>query len=131
MAALRSDIWTTSRLYWIGLYESDSKKWKWFLHVDLAPIIGCYAKRLVGEGKHTLPSHHRVVVTAGIDVKTNIQSCGCCSSSTACYSSPRWETFWATWLCFYTSAPTLISPVVPCGEFISASLPVCTFSGTQ
>ena len=84
MAALRIDIRTTSRLYWLGLYESESKKWQWFLRVDLAPTIGCYAKRLVGEGKHMLPSYHRVVVTAGIDPKANIQSCGCYSSSTAC-----------------------------------------------
>ncbi|KAN0136045.1 hypothetical protein V8E53_006206 [Lactarius tabidus] len=37
-------------LYWIGLYEErDSTKWKWLLHVDLAPAIGYGAKRVIGE----------------------------------------------------------------------------------
>jgi hypothetical protein len=35
-------------LYWVGLYE-DSKKWAWFFQVDLAPGIGYYTKRVVGE----------------------------------------------------------------------------------
>ena len=61
MAALRSDIRTTSRLSWIGLYEAqDSKKWEWFLQADLAPTIGCYAKRVIGEGKHTHSLHTTV-----------------------------------------------------------------------
>jgi hypothetical protein len=54
-----------SRLYWVGLYEKQgSTKWKWFFQVDLAPKIGYVIKRVVGEGKHTLPSYHSVVVTA-------------------------------------------------------------------
>jgi hypothetical protein len=47
MAAL-THVRTTSRLYWIGLYE-DSKKWEWFFQVDLAPGIGYCTKRVVGE----------------------------------------------------------------------------------
>ncbi|KAN0136052.1 hypothetical protein V8E53_006213 [Lactarius tabidus] len=39
-----------SVLYCIGLYEAPgSKKWEWFLQVDLAPKIGNGAKRVVGE----------------------------------------------------------------------------------
>jgi hypothetical protein len=56
--AVLSDVWTTLRLYWIGLYEAqDSKKWGWFFQVDLAPTIGYCTKCVVGEGKHTLPSY--------------------------------------------------------------------------
>ena len=44
-----------SRLYWIGLYD-DSKKWKCFFRVDLAPAIGYCAMRVVGECESTYMS---------------------------------------------------------------------------
>jgi len=44
-----TEVSTTSRLYWIGLYEErDSYKWRWFFKVDLSPAIGHYTKRVVG-----------------------------------------------------------------------------------
>ena len=70
------------------------------------------------------------VVTAGVDVKTNIQSCGCCSSLMACYSS-RWATSWATWLCSCLSSLSCMSHVVNRGESILACLSAHMFSGTQ
>ena len=53
--AVLTDVPTTLRLYWFGLYE-DSIKWKWLFQVDLAPAIGYCAKRAVAECKHTYTS---------------------------------------------------------------------------
>ena len=47
-----NEVPTASRLYRIGLYE-DSNKLKSFFQVDLAPAIGYYTMRVVGEGTYT------------------------------------------------------------------------------
>ena len=51
-AEVLNEVPTTSRLYWISLYE-DSTKSKWFFQVDLAPAIGYVPMRATGKCKHT------------------------------------------------------------------------------
>ena len=54
-AARRTDIQTTTSLYWIGLYETEcSKKWVWFFQVDLTRAIRYGVLRFMGGGRWDL-----------------------------------------------------------------------------
>ena len=64
---LLTEVLTTSRLYWIGLYKD---KWKSFFKVDLSPAFVYCAKCMLGESEHTHITGRVAQILTGANERT-------------------------------------------------------------